>query len=38
MVAAAGDEGGAVEVGPAELLELLQGGEFDLLALVVGHG
>jgi hypothetical protein len=25
-------------VGPAELLELLQGGEFDLLALVVGHG
>jgi hypothetical protein len=25
-------------VGPAELLELLQGREFDLLALVVGHG
>jgi hypothetical protein len=25
-------------VGPAELLELLQGWEFDLLALVVGHG
>jgi hypothetical protein len=23
---------------PAELLELLQGGEFDVLALVVGHG
>jgi len=38
VVAAARDEGGAVEVCPAELLELLQGGEFDLLALVVGHG
>jgi hypothetical protein len=25
-------------VRPAELLELVQGGEFDQLALVVGHG
>jgi hypothetical protein len=38
VIGVAGDECGAVEVRPAELLELLQGGKFDLLTLVVGHG
>jgi len=38
VVGGAGDERCAVEVRPAELLELVQGGEFDQLALVVGHG
>ena len=38
VVGGAGDKRAAIEVGPAELLELLQGGKFDLLALVACHG
>jgi len=38
VIAAAGHELGAIEVVPAEVLELRQSGEFDLRAFVVGHG
>jgi hypothetical protein len=38
VVGAAGQERGAIEVAPAEALELRQGGEFDVLAFVFGHG
>lgn len=38
MIGCPWDECGAIKVRPSETLELLKGGEFDVLAFVVGHG